>query len=189
MRYEKGRKDETRGKIIKVASEHFRGNGVAASGLAAIMKDAGLTNGAFYPHFSSKADLVGACIAAALKQQQIGFQDILASGGLDAAIAAYLSPEHRDNPEHGCASAALLPEIAREPVETRDIYTERLMATVQDLSAEIPAAKNAENVVLVLLATVIGALQMSRAVSDKELSDRILLAGAEAARQFLAVAK
>ncbi|TIT49517.1 MAG: TetR/AcrR family transcriptional regulator, partial [Mesorhizobium sp.] len=49
MRYEKGRKDASRGRIMEVATRRFRSDGIAASGLASIMSDAGLTNGAFYP--------------------------------------------------------------------------------------------------------------------------------------------
>ena len=58
MRYEKGHKDATRQRILEVASKQFREQGVAAVGLAGIMSDAGLTNGAFYAHFESKEDLV-----------------------------------------------------------------------------------------------------------------------------------
>ncbi|TIU52667.1 MAG: TetR family transcriptional regulator, partial [Mesorhizobium sp.] len=123
MRYEKGRKDASRGRIMEVAAERFRSDGIAASGLATIMSDAGLTNGAFYPHFQSKAELVRESVAAALDAQSRQIQELLASGGPEKAIEAYLSAEHRDNPEKGCASAALLPEIARQPPETREVYT------------------------------------------------------------------
>ena len=44
----------------------FASNGVAAVGLAGIMSDAGLTNGAFYTHFESKEDLVRAVLLNAL---------------------------------------------------------------------------------------------------------------------------
>ena len=66
MRYEKGRKDASRGRIMEVAADRFRSDGFAASGLAKIMSDAGLTNGAFYPHFESKAELVRESLVAAL---------------------------------------------------------------------------------------------------------------------------
>jgi AcrR family transcriptional regulator len=69
MRYEKGRKDASRGRIMEVAAERFRSDGIAASGLATIMSDAGLTNGAFYPHFESKAELVRESVVAALEAQ------------------------------------------------------------------------------------------------------------------------
>ena len=91
MRYEKGRKDASRRHIMEVASEKFRGEGIAASGLAGIMSDAGLTNGAFYPHFRSKADLVREVLDAAFKEQSTWLETCLATGGLEAAIATYSS--------------------------------------------------------------------------------------------------
>src|SRR4029079_15618787 len=105
MRYEKGRKEASRQKILEVAAERFRSDGIAASGLATIMSDAGLTNGAFYPHFKSKADLVRESVAAAMDDQSNLLRAVLAEGGLEAVNAAYLSPEHRDSPETGCTWA------------------------------------------------------------------------------------
>src|ERR1700754_3117125 len=66
MRYEKGHKETTRRHILGVASAQFRENGIAAVGLAGIMAEAGLTNGAFYTHFESKEDLVQAVLLNAL---------------------------------------------------------------------------------------------------------------------------
>ncbi|TPM05281.1 MULTISPECIES: TetR/AcrR family transcriptional regulator [unclassified Mesorhizobium] len=186
MRYEKGRKDASRSRIMEVAAERFRGDGIAASGLASIMSDAGMTNGAFYPHFQSKAELVRESMVAALEAQSQQLQGALASGGLELALGMYLSPEHRDHPETGCASAALLPEIARQPSETRALYTERLMTLVRQLSAQLPPGiPDPEGVALGVFAALIGALQLSRAVEGTELSDRMLTAGAEAARTLV----
>src|SRR5262245_6196366 len=106
MRYEKGRKVATRRRIKQVAADRFRRDGIAASGLSGIMSDAGLTNGAFYPHFRSKAQLVREAVAATLEAQSGRMQEFMAAGGLEAAVAAYLSPAHRDNPGKGCAAAA-----------------------------------------------------------------------------------
>ncbi len=99
MRYEKGRKDASRQRIMEVAAERFRSDGIAASGLAGIMSEAGLTNGAFYPHFQSKAELVRESVGAALEEQAHRMQDAFDAGGLDAVLAVYLSTEHRDDPE------------------------------------------------------------------------------------------
>ncbi|TPI33048.1 TetR/AcrR family transcriptional regulator [Mesorhizobium sp. B3-2-1] len=185
MRYEKGRKDASRSRIMEVATQRFRGDGIAASGLASIMSDAGLTNGAFYPHFPSKAVLVQECVAAALEGQSGQIAQALASGGLATAIDAYLSTQHRDNPGTGCASAALLPEIAREQPETRQLYTERLMTLVRQVSAALPPhTGDPEAVAFGIFATLIGTLQLARAVEGTDLSDRILAAGADAARSL-----
>ena len=81
MRYEQGRKDTSRRRIMEAAAQRFRKDGIAASGLAGIMSDAGLTNGAFYPHFPSKTALVRESVAAALEDQSNRVQEILATGG------------------------------------------------------------------------------------------------------------
>lgn len=183
MRYDKGHKDASRRRIIDVAGERFRSEGIAASGLAGIMSDAGLTNGAFYPHFKSKAALVCESVAAAMENQGKLMQELAASGGLEAAIAAYLSPDHRDNPATGCTLAALLPELAREPAETRSVWAERFLATVKQLASELPPrTQNPEAKALAIYATLIGSLQLARVVEGTPLSDRIMAAGADAAR-------
>ena len=102
--------------------------------------------------------------------------------GLDRVIDIYLSPEHRDNPGLGCASAALLPELARQPIETRGMYAEQsrtlVLLLAEALSADVEAK---EDVACAIFATLIGTLQLARAV-DKEMSDRILQAGKDAIR-------
>jgi AcrR family transcriptional regulator len=183
MRYEKGRKDETRRRIMDVASERFRNDGIAASGLAGIMSEAGLTNGAFYPHFGSKADLVRESVAAAMDAQAELMRQIVGAGGIQAAISEYLSPEHRDNPDKGCTLAALLPELARQPLEAREVFAKRFLATTGELASALPRhVEDKEGAAMALYALLIGALQLARTVEGTDLSERILAAGAEAAR-------
>lgn len=187
MRYEKGRKDATRQLIMDVAAERFRSDGIAASGLAGIMGKAGLTNGAFYPHFASKAALVRETVTQALEAQSKQIEALLAEGGPALLIDSYLSVQHRDNPGTGCASAALLPEIAREPVETRQVYAEHALVLVRQLAAALPpGTSDPEGVALGIFATLFGALELSRAVPDPEMSARILAAGARAAKAQIA---
>lgn len=186
MRYDKGHKDASRQRILDVAGERFRSDGIAASGLAAIMSDAGLTNGAFYPHFKSKADLIRESVAAAMDDQSKHLQQIIAKGGLEAAIAAYLSPEHRDNPQIGCTLSALLPELARQPLDSRSVYMERFLEAVREMASALPAdTGDSEGVAIAAYAMLIGTLQLARAVKGTPLSDRILTAGAEAARTLI----
>jgi TetR/AcrR family transcriptional repressor of nem operon len=186
MRYEKGRKDASRQRIMEVAAERFRSDGIAASGLAGIMSEAGLTNGAFYPHFQSKAELVRESVGAALEEQAHRMQDAFDAGGLDAVLAVYLSTEHRDDPGSGCVSAALLPELARQPPETRSFYAERLLSIVRQMASSLPPqAHDPEGVALGVYATLIGALQLARAVKGTALSDRVLAAGADAVRALV----
>lgn len=139
MRYEKGHKDASRQRIVAVATERFRTDGIAASGLAGIMSEAGLTNGAFYPHFKSKAALVRASLDTAIDAQCDQIRELLASGGPERVVDVYLSPEHRDAQGQGCASAALLPEIVREPIDTRNAYTQRQLTLEEAMASALPA--------------------------------------------------
>ena len=186
MRYEKGRKDTSRNRIMEVAAERFRRDGIAASGLASVMNDAGLTNGAFYSHFGSKTDLVRECVVAALEDQTEHMKEIITAGGAELAIAAYLSPESRDNPGKSCALAALLPELARQPADTRAAYAAQFQQMVsQVVATSSQNGKVPEDVGFGVYATLIGTLQLARAMAGTEMSDRILKAGADAAQRLL----
>jgi TetR/AcrR family transcriptional repressor of nem operon len=184
MRYDKGHKDATRQRIIDVASRQFREHGVAAVGLAGIMADAGLTNGAFYSHFKSKEDLVQAVLSLALRRREQTLRTASeANAGLEATIRDYLSARHRDRPGGGCPTAALVAEIARHPKPTRDAFTDKvsefitLIATqVREGSTEARRRKAAA-----IYGMMVGTLQLARAVNDKRLSDEILESGVSAA--------
>ena len=184
MRYEKGHKGETRDRIIEVASKQFRENGVAAVGLARIMSDAGLTNGAFYTHFESKEDLVEAVLCASLNRREKTLRTACeANAGLEATVRHYLSPGHRDRPGVGCPTAALVAEVARHPKSTRDAFTEKVSSLIPLLASQIhqgSASERRRNAVAIY-GMMVGALQLARAVNDKKLSDEILESGVSAA--------
>ena len=103
MRYGKERKQETRRRIIQTAGRRFKRDGIDGSGIATLMSDAGLTNGAFYAHFASKQDLVATTVADQLRAQRASFS-ALAPGraGVEQYVREYLSVQHRDNPDDGC---------------------------------------------------------------------------------------
>jgi TetR/AcrR family transcriptional regulator, transcriptional repressor for nem operon len=180
MRYEKGHRDATRERIIEVASRQFRENGVAAVGLAGIMSDAGLTNGAFYTHFESKEDLVQAVVSSTLHRRETALQT---ASGLEAMIRDYLSPKHRDGAGRGCPTAALVAEIARHPTTTRDAFTTKVSRFVELIAAQLQAGSAGERRrnALAIYGMMVGSLQLARAVNDKSFSDEILESAVSAA--------
>jgi AcrR family transcriptional regulator len=184
MRYEKGHKDSTRQHIIDVASRQFRGHGVAAVGLAGIMSDAGLTNGAFYSHFDSKEDLVQAVLAKSLDRREERLRAVAAdNAGLETMIREYLAPRHRDRADEGCPTAALVAEIARHPKTTREAFTSKVSTFVDLIATQIRAGSPAERRrnAVAIYGMIVGTLQLARAVNDKKLSDEILESGVTAA--------
>lgn len=182
MRYEKGHKDATRRRIIEVASRQFREQGVAAVGVAGIMAEAGLTNGAFYAHFNSKEDLVRQVLSSA------GFHNKLSKAtargaGLEGAIRDYLSASHRDNPGGGCPTSALVAEMARHPRATRDAFTGKIAGVIELIAASLRAgtAAGRRRKAVAIYGLMVGTLQLARAVNDSKLSDEILQNGADEA--------
>ncbi|UEM11188.1 TetR family transcriptional regulator [Bradyrhizobium barranii subsp. barranii] len=188
-RYDKGHRDTTRRHILDVASSQFRESGIAAVGLAGIMAEAGLTNGAFYTHFASKEDLVRAVLLDALERREQRHKDNLENGvALETVIRDYLSPKHRDRAATGCPTAALVSEIARHPKATREAFTGKMSEIFALMAAQMPEGTPAERRrrAIAAYATMVGALQLSRAVSDRQLSEEILENAVDAA---LALAK
>ena len=180
MRYGKEHKQATRRRIIQTAGRRFKRDGIDGSGIATLMADAGLTNGAFYAHFASKQELVATAVADQLRNQRESL-GTLAPGraGVEQYVREYLSVQHRDNPDDGCPSAALLDEIGRCTQATKRAYTDGLLAMVDDIAARLapedPPSARAKT--LSVFALMVGTLQLSRALADRQLADQVLEQG------------
>jgi len=188
MRYGKDHKQATRQRIVEAAGRRFKKDGIDGAGVAAVMSDAGLTNGAFYAHFASKEDLVANVLADQLRAQRQSFDAQPADrAGLEAFIRSYLSQQHRDQCADGCPSAALLDEIARRPAATRQVFTEELLGITDDIAARLEPtdAVAARTDALALFGLMLGTLQLARALTDRDLSDQLLARGVETALKVL----
>jgi TetR/AcrR family transcriptional repressor of nem operon len=187
-RYDKEHKQATRQRIIEVAGRRFKQDGIDGSGVAVLMADAGLTNGAFYAHFASKDDLVANVVADQLGSQAVAF-GALPPGreGLEEFLREYLSPQHRDNPADGCPSAALLDEIGRCPAAARQAYTDGARVIVDEIAGRLAPGdpRSARAKALGLFTMAVGTLQLSRSLSDPAFADEVLAAGLQNALAYL----
>ena len=179
-RYGKQHKQATRQRILEAAGRRLKRDGIDGAGIATLMADAGLTNGAFYAHFASKQDLVATAVADQLNNQRESLST-LAPGraGVAQYVRAYLSVEHRDNPDDGCPSAALLDELGRCPDVVKRAYTDGLLVLIDDIAARLapddPPSARANT--LSVFALMVGTLQLSRALADPQLADAVLEQG------------
>jgi TetR/AcrR family transcriptional repressor of nem operon len=102
-RYGTEHKQATRQRIIETAGRRLKRDGIDGSGVATLMADAGLTNGAFYAHFPSKDDLVATALADQLREQRDSLSAVAPGrAGVEQYVREYLSVQHRDNPADGC---------------------------------------------------------------------------------------
>ena len=181
VRYTKEHKQETRQRIIATAGRRLKRDGIDGSGVATLMKDAGLTNGAFYAHFESKDDLVAAAIADQLHAQHANLVAQAEPGraGLEQIVRWYLSAQQRDDTVDGCPNAALLDEIGRSADATRQAYTDGVLVVIDGLAARMAPDDplSARVKALSLLGLMAGTLQLARALTDRQLSDELLEQG------------
>ena len=188
-RYNKEHKEATRKRIIETAGRRFKQDGIDGSGIATLMADAGLTNGAFYAHFDSKDALVATVVGEELGRQAKEFAELPPGrAGLEAFVDWYLSRDHREHPEAGCPSAALLDEIGRTDKEAKRAYTKGAKAILDEISVRLAPEDpgSARGTALALFTMMVGTMQLARAVSDRKLSNAVLEEGIRSARAMLA---
>lgn len=191
MRYGKEHRQATRQRIIETAGRRFKRDGFDGSGISTLMKDAGLTNGAFYVYFSSKDDLVATAVADQLRAQNANIVAQAAPGraGLEQIVRWYLSTQHRDSPDDGCPSAALLDEIGRCAEPTKQAYTDGVLVVIDGIAARLAPGNplSARTKALSAYAMMAGTLQLSRALADGQLADDLLEQGIHNALALLSL--
>ncbi|HEY1091832.1 MAG TPA: TetR/AcrR family transcriptional regulator [Burkholderiaceae bacterium] len=172
-------KEETHERIVAVAARAIRRSGYDGTGVADIMKEAGLTHGAFYSHFPSREAMLAEAAGQACAESAAAVAEVVSSvppgQALEAMLNAYLSKEHLAQTEAGCPLAALGSETSRQAAEVRRVTTRHIKEMV-DLAARQssdwgqPAAHERG---LVTVATMVGALLLARAVDEPALSDAL----------------
>jgi TetR/AcrR family transcriptional regulator, transcriptional repressor for nem operon len=173
------RKEATHERIVETAARAIRRSGYNGTGVAEIMKEAGLTHGGFYAHFDSRegmlaeaADRAGAdtvafltrVAATAPHKQELG-----------AILRAYLSKEHVESAETGCVVAALGSEMPRQAPKVRRAATRRIREMIDLVARQSPdwGQPGAHERALVTVATALGTLVLARAVDDPKLSNAL----------------
>jgi TetR/AcrR family transcriptional repressor of nem operon len=169
-------------RIVRTASARIRRDGIDAASVAELMAEAGLTHGGFYRHFDSRDELVAEAVESALAHGSRRTNAAAETGGsaaLSAIIDGYLSRLHRDKPESGCAVAALPTDIVRSSnPRAREAYSRQVRSYIDVLAGLTPSG-NSDDAHLVL-ATLVGALALARAVDNPALSDELLESTARA---------
>lgn len=164
----------------------FREKGLGNVSVSDLMAAAGLTHGGFYGHFASKDDLAGVACRKALEQGVARWEQRIEARGdrspLAAVVEGYLTPEHRDRPGHGCVLPTLAADVAREAPDhpARQAYADGIHRFTEILTG-LNDGDHPDEQALAQLATMVGAMVISRATAGLPVSDSVL----EAARKAL----
>jgi AcrR family transcriptional regulator len=173
------RKEATHERIVDAAARAIRRTGYSGTGVADIMKEAGLTHGGFYAHFGSREAMLAEAADRAGAESAATLERIAAAAppekALQAVMRAYLSKEHLDGVESGCPMAALGSEMPRQAAEVRRAATRRIKEAIDLVTRQLPdwGKPGAHQKALATISMMVGALVLARAVDDPKLSDAL----------------
>ena len=181
-RVPQSRKEATHDRIVEVAARAIRRSGYAGTGVADIMKEAGLTHGGFYAHFASREALLAEAADRAGAEAVSLSADIAAAAApgqsLQALMRAYLSQEHLDGVENGCPVAALGSEMHRQAPEVRHAATRHIKEMIDVVARQLPdwGTPGAHERAMFIVSSMVGTMMMARAVDDPRLSEQLRVA-------------
>jgi TetR/AcrR family transcriptional repressor of nem operon len=181
MRKSRQETEVTRKRIVQSASEAFRKNGIAETGLKDLMQGAGLaTQGGFYKHFGSKEQLVTEAIRLSIAQIMERMETSVAGTSpgeaVERLVTTYLSPIRRDRVSDACPFSALGSELRRTDAATREVTAaglKDLIALIAKVIKDVPP-KVARKRATAIVSAMVGGVILSRIADDSSWSDSIL---------------
>jgi TetR/AcrR family transcriptional regulator, transcriptional repressor for nem operon len=183
-------KEASHERIVSVAARAIRRSGYDGTGVADIMKQAGLTHGAFYAHFPSREAMLAEAADRACADSAAAIANVLSKvppeQALGSLLRGYLSREHLENVESGCPLAAVGSETSRQTPEVRRATTQHVKAMIDLVARQSPdwGQPAAHERALLTVSAMVGTLVLARAVDEPALSDSLR----EAALKYLAPA-
>jgi TetR/AcrR family transcriptional regulator, transcriptional repressor for nem operon len=188
MPHPAGRKEAGKAKVLSGAGRGFRVRGYGGAGVDSLANEAGVTSGAFYAHFKSKAEAFRAAVGAGLEDLRRGITDFRGRYGnrwRERFVDFYLTDRRTCELGDSCALQSLSADVARADVDTHVLFEEHfrdILRTVSDGLDGRPKARQEQ--AIALLSLLAGAVTLARAVHDPKLSEEIASAVRKAATQL-----
>jgi AcrR family transcriptional regulator len=179
------RREATHDRIVEAAARTLRSKGYAGVGVAEVMKQAGLTHGGFYAHFTSRDALLAEAIERAGREtantlgRRMDASRARGESPLRAVITSYLSDAHLSGAESGCVVAALSSEMARQSPTLRAPSVERVRQLIATVQRALPG-QGSEQPAMVIAATLVGTLQLARSLGVNAQGKAMLAAARDA---------
>jgi AcrR family transcriptional regulator len=183
MRYPREYKRQARRSLLEHGGSHAKQHGFAGSGMDAIAAAAGVTTGSLYKHFAGKSELFAAIVRAELERMTLAYGGIPEDDahGIARAIAGYLSMKHVSHPEQGCVLPSLTPEVARSDTTIRAAFQQGML----ELHAILERRTGSKDSAWALVAQMVGAVMLARAMVDEKVQRELLAAAKREAQALL----
>ncbi|WP_297731904.1 TetR/AcrR family transcriptional regulator [Mycobacterium sp.] len=192
MRYPADQKAKARAALLRAGTRSMKVagfNGIGVDGLAAA---ADVTSGAFYSNFANKEAMLEAIVEAAVGEPFVSDTESGSKADrrakLKSFVAEYLSAYHVDNPDDGCVMPTLSADVARAGEPTREAY-EHKIAALAGRVAELLDGADRDRRAWSVVALMVGAVSISRAMSDADTQAKVLDAARETADRLISPGK
>lgn len=165
--------------ILEAASRLFRERGFDAVSLIDVMKEAGLTHGAFYGHFASKSALAAEACRLIFEERSRMWanRDVSLSEHLDY----YISALHRDMPGSGCPLTSFVSKIEGQDKIVQKQFAKSVSNYIDRVAEGLIANSGvkkaqARKQAAAIVSTMVGGVVLARSTSksDRELSSELL---------------
>jgi AcrR family transcriptional regulator len=182
--------EQTRERILRAAARAIRKHGYEGVGVADVMKEAGLTHGGFYAHFASRDELLAAAADQAGAESTEALSRVVARAKpgeeLMALVDWYLDDRHVESHVQGlgCSIAAAGTEVPRQQAEVRRAAGRRIKDFIGLVERQFPdwGKQAAHEKAMAVVATLVGAVTLARAVGDPQISRAVRKSAREAIR-------
>lgn len=178
MPYSKEHRQKTRQRILDSAGRLFTRKGYDAVSIDDLMRDAGLTRGAFYHHFADKDDVYATAILSAARQSPIAAHPAADDPvrWLHGVLDAYLSHEHIEHADTPCPLAFLATDINNRQGHARKAYTRAYQGLVHALASRLDVSSDeiSHDTAMAISALMIGGVAIGRALDDRAMAEQLL---------------
>lgn len=178
MRYTPEHREETRRSILQAAGRRFRKHGYAGIGVDGLAKEAGVTSGAFYAHFSSKEEAFTHAVAEGIRELTEGVEQLQREHGdkwIEKFVDFYMGTKRTCELGEACAMQALTPEVMRADAHVRSVYEEEIKLVVEAIAKGLQHGSLSERRARswALLCLLSGAVSTARALNNSALANQV----------------
>ncbi len=177
MGHSQADKARNRERILDEAARQIRETGLEALSVGKLMQKVNLTHGGFYGHFASRSDLIAQALERALlagKAQAQAVRDPNKPRTFSAIVRSYLSRTHRDSRSTGCAISALVSDVGRADAQSREVMERHIEDFISAVSTAL--GDDDKGRAITAVSAMVGAIAMSRVLTDQKRSDAVLRA-------------
>ena len=175
---------DARERLLAAAGRGFRTGGFGGIGVDGLAREAGMTSGAFYAHFSSKADAFQLAVVDGISFLREGVAKFQARHGpnwRNRFVDFYFGERMKVGIEEACALPTFTPDVARADSSTREAYQAELDLLIETLAAGFGNPPDRERA-CAFLALLSGGASIARAVKDEHVRKEMLAAAGSAAK-------